>query len=45
LRGSPWADGAEAVTVTFRTSRPIDDRGYLTPNIRFRVCRQVVAGD
>jgi formylglycine-generating enzyme required for sulfatase activity len=48
LRGGSWADGAEAVTVTFRMSRGSRSwregkwGDHLTPNIGFRLCR--VAG-
>ena len=48
LRGGSWADCAEAVTVTFRTSRPSSSwrtsenvawGGCFCPNIGFRLCR------
>ena len=38
LRGGSWSDCAEAVTVSFRMSRPID-RTPSTPNIGFRLIR------
>ncbi len=36
VRGGSWADCAEAVTVSFRNSRPPEDAG--NPNQGFRVC-------
>jgi formylglycine-generating enzyme required for sulfatase activity len=50
LRGGSWADCAETVTVTFRMSRDSQSwrdanwGKHLSPNIGFRLCRQVVAG-
>ncbi len=49
LRGGSWADCAEAVTVSFRTSRKMrtewnPDTGWsphISPNIGFRLCRVV----
>ncbi|RFS82044.1 Sulphatase-modifying factor protein [Actinomadura spongiicola] len=38
LRGGSWADCADAVTVSFRMSRPPDES--FTPNIGFRLCRR-----
>jgi sulfatase modifying factor 1 len=46
LRGGSWADCAEAVTVSFRMSRPaVDERvggpaWCMTPNVGFRLCRK-----
>jgi formylglycine-generating enzyme required for sulfatase activity len=43
LRGGSWADGAEAVTVSFRNS--INTEGpfrshHISPNVGFRLCRE-----
>jgi formylglycine-generating enzyme required for sulfatase activity len=49
LRGGSWTDCAEAVTVTFRMSRPsriwrdAEWSGHLSPTIGFRLCRTVRA--
>ena len=48
LRGGSWADCEEAVTVSFRMSRPSSSwtgakwDGHLTPNVGFRLCRRIV---
>jgi formylglycine-generating enzyme required for sulfatase activity len=48
LRGGSWTDCAEAVTVTFRMSRPsriwrdAEWSGHLSPTIGFRLCRTVL---
>lgn len=47
LRGGSWADCAEAVTVSFRTSRKMSTKWspltgwspHISPNIGFRLCR------
>jgi formylglycine-generating enzyme required for sulfatase activity len=51
LRGGSWADCAEAVTVSFRSSQPIGERvlgarGWRTicPMIGYRLCRKVDRG-
>ena len=44
VRGGSWADCAEATTVSFRMSRPVQDSrsgGSGTPNIGFRICRKI----
>jgi formylglycine-generating enzyme len=51
LRGGSWADGADAVTVSFRMSqaslswRSGEWSPGLSPNIGFRICRVVVSAD
>jgi formylglycine-generating enzyme required for sulfatase activity len=51
LRGGSWADCAQVVTVTFRMSRASaswtagDWGGHASPNLGFRLCRQVVSPD
>ncbi len=39
IRGGSWADCADAVTVTFRASRQMDEGGFGSPNIGFRLVR------
>jgi formylglycine-generating enzyme required for sulfatase activity len=43
LRGGSWADCAGAVTVSFRSSNPIEPRTWhaACPMIGFRLCRKV----
>ncbi|MBC6460200.1 formylglycine-generating enzyme family protein [Actinomadura sp. HBU206391] len=51
LRGGSWADCADAVTASFRMSRPAvtwrdgEWGGHMTPNIGFRLCRKRRPGD
>ncbi len=48
LRGGSWADCAEAVTVSFRMPRASQSwregpsGGHMSPNIGFRICRELV---